>query len=177
MSSYSLLVNPSHPLLPDFVPRDLVAANIPFDAPLGSQKRLLRKRAAEAAEELFERACALNLKLVAVSGYRSYKRQIQLQSGSSQVALPGASEHQTGLALDVSCPRVSLQLTEDFADTEEGRFLKDYAPLYGFIVRYPKGREHITGYPWEPWHIRYVTKALSLYLALTGMTLEEFHNI
>lgn len=177
MSIYTQLVNIDHPLACDYVPRDLVAVNIPFDAPLGSSKRMLCRQAAEAAEELFERSLDMNLCLFGISGYRSYKRQIQLNTGSPYVAPPGASEHQTGLALDVSCPAVSLELTESFADTAEGQFLRDYAPLYGFILRYPKGKEKITGYAWEPWHIRYVTKSLALYLSLTGMTLEEYHAI
>ena len=51
------------------------------------------------------------------------------------------------------------------------------ASLFGFIIRYPKGKENITGFPWEPWHIRYVTRALSNYLALTGQTLEEYYAL
>ena len=64
-----------------------------------------------------------------------------------------------------------------FADTAEGRWLARNAPLYGFILRYPRGKDEITGYAWEPWHIRYVTRSLALYLALTGMTLEEYTQL
>ena len=92
------------------------------------------------------------------------------------MTVPGASEHQTGLALDVSCQAVDYQLDERFGETREGRWLKRCAPLYGFILRYPKGKEHITGYGWEPWHIRYVTRSLALYLTLTGLTLEEYYE-
>ena len=92
------------------------------------------------------------------------------------IAPPGASEHQTGLALDVSCQAVDYQLDERFGETREGRWLKRCAPLYGFILRYPKGKEHITGYGWEPWHIRYVTRSLALYLTLTGLTMEEYYE-
>lgn len=85
---------------------------------------------------------------------------------------------QTGieLALDVSCPSVGLQLEDCFASTTEGKWLASHAPLYGFIIRYPKNKELITGYGWEPWHIRYVGKSLALYLSLTGLTLEEYHE-
>ena len=93
------------------------------------------------------------------------------------VAKPGTSEHQTGLALDVSSPEVDYELEEIFAETPEGKWLAVYAPMFGFILRYPKGKENITGYAYEPWHIRYVGKSLSLYLSLTGMTLEEYHQI
>ena len=80
------------------------------------------------------------------------------------------------VALDVSCQAVDYQLDERFGETREGRWLKRCAPLYGFILRYPKGKEHITGYGWEPWHIRYVTRSLALYLTLTGLTLEEYYE-
>ena len=177
MSSYTQLINKTHPLLPDYVPRDLVAVSIPFDAPLGHPKRMLRQRAAYAAEELFERGAGMGVQLVGISGYRSYKRQLQLDTGSPYVAPAGTSEHQSGLALDVSCAAISLELTEEFAQTDEGLFLADYAPLYGFVLRYPQGKERITGFSYEPWHIRYVTKSLALYLSLTGMTLEDYHAI
>lgn len=177
MLSYTLLINREHPLEPDYIPDDLIYVNIPFHAPLDSPKRMLRRKAAEAAQELFRRSIEMNVHLIGVSGYRSYERQQQLSTGSPYVALAGTSEHQSGLALDISCPAVSLELTEEFAHTPEGRFLHDYAPLYGFILRYPQGKEKITGYAYEPWHIRYVTKSLALYLSLTGMTLEEYHTI
>lgn len=177
MPEIAQLINAAHPLPASYVPRDLIAVNIPFDAPLGSSKRMLRRRAADAAEELFARADAMGLDLVGVSGYRSYDRQARLYTGSPFVAAPGTSEHQTGLALDVSCPSVHMTLEESFGETPEGKFIRDYAPLYGFILRYPRGKEKITGYAYEPWHIRYVTKALALYLSLTGMTLEEYHAI
>ena len=89
--------------------------------------------------------------------------------------MPGCSEHQTGLALDVSCPAVSLNLSQAFAETVEGRWLARHAPLYGFIIRYPKGKEHLTKIPAEPWHIRYVTRSLALCLTLTGQVLEEYY--
>lgn len=179
LSSYIRLVNCEYPLEPGFVPTDLEGPQIPFCAPPGDPKRLLRAQAARAAEELFHRAQDAGLCLYGVSGYRSYERQAEIcrQSGSGYVAPPGCSEHQTGLALDVSCPDLQFELEESFAETEEGRFLASYGPMYGFILRYPKGKEKITGYAWEPWHIRYVTKTLALYLSLTDLTLEEYHSL
>ncbi len=70
-----------------------------------------------------------------------------------------------------------MELTEEFAETKEGIWLKTHAPLYGFILRYPAGKEEITQVPYEPWHIRYVTKTLASYISLTGVTLEEYHEI
>lgn len=182
MISYPLLVNKSHPLSSSCIPDSLTELNVPFFAPCTDERRLLQKDAAKAVTRLFTQAALENIKLIGISGYRSYKRQEELYKdallrGSVSVAPPGTSEHQTGLALDVSCAAVNLELEETFADTAEGKWLEKHAPLYGFILRYPKNKEHITGYPWEPWHIRYVGESLSLYLALTGLTLEEFHRL
>ena len=86
------------------------------------------------------------------------------------------SEHQSGLALDVSCPAVNHELITEFAETPEGKWLVRNASLYGFIIRYPANKESVTGIPWEPWHIRYVTRPLASCLALTGLTLEEYYT-
>ena len=177
MSQYTRLINRSHPLSPDYRPVSLIDAGIPFDAPLTDPKRLLEPQAAYAARELFALASSCDIQLYGISGYRSYSRQSQLYNGSSQIAPPGASEHQSGLALDVSCLSIGLNLSEKFADTPEGKWLYAHAPLYGFILRYPKDKQHITGSPWHPCHIRYVTKSLSVYLKWTGMTLEEYHQL
>ena len=69
-----------------------------------------------------------------------------------------------------------MHLEDNFSQTKEGQWLSANAPLFGFIIRYPKGKEKITGYAWEPWHIRYVTKSLALYLTLTGLTLDEYYH-
>lgn len=195
MSSFSLLINRAHRLPKDYVPADMIPVPIPFDAHPKDSKRLMQREAAMAAVSLIQRAKAMKIQLYGISGYRPYERQeilyenaltrtMREQSISREeaealtlVAPPGASEHQSGLALDVSSPSVALELTEDFGHTREGRWLKAYAPLYGFILRYPKDKVHITGYAWEPWHIRYVTKSLALYLSLTNLTLEEYHDI
>lgn len=182
----TILVNRTHPLGADDIPPLLMEAPVPFDTPPGDSKRLLARPAALAAGKLFRQAQAQGLFLYGISGYRSYQRQEELYlkrlSETSQdyvnryLALPGTSEHQTGLALDVSSPSAGLKLEESFADTKEGQWLAANAPLYGFILRYPKGKESVTGYSWEPWHIRYVTKSLALYLSLTGLTLEEYYD-
>ena len=182
----TILVNRTHRLPRKAIPQTLVEPEIIFDAPVGDRKRLLAVSAAKGVEALFARGKEEGIYLCGVSGYRSYERQEELyqkkrreqpnQLSSQAVTVPGASEHQTGLALDVSCQAVDYQLDERFGETREGRWLKRCAPLYGFILRYPKGKEHITGYGWEPWHIRYVTRSLALYLTLTGLTLEEYYE-
>ena len=184
MFSYEMLVNTAHPLAADFLPPGLCQPDIPFAAEAGAEKRLMEPRAAKHAERLFRAARADGLNLWGVSGYRSYERQeILYQNAHAQslepceVAPPGCSEHQTGLALDVSCPDVSLRLVPSFADTREGRWLLRHAPLYGFIIRYPAGKEPLTKIPREPWHIRYVTKSLALCLTITGQVLEEYYAV
>lgn len=174
-SMYARLINRERLLPEGYVPPCLLDIGLPFDALPGDPKRLLEKEAARAALSLFRAAAKEGLTLYGISGYRSYARQKELYTGNPYVAPPGASEHQSGLALDVSCPRINLELTEEFADTPEGIWLASNASLYGFILRYPKNKAPITQIPYEPWHIRYVTKPLAVYLSLTGMTLEEFH--
>lgn len=171
---YTRLINREHPLPEDYIPSNLVDIGLPFDALPHDPKRLLEEKAAYAALELIARSRHEGLNLCGISGYRSYARQKELYTGSPYVAPPGTSEHQSGLALDLSCPEIHMELSESFADTAEGIWLKRHASFYGFILRYPRGKEPITQVPYEPWHIRYVTKPLASYLTLTGMTLEEY---
>ena len=193
MAYFSFLVNRQNPLSPQFVPESLTEPAIPFHAPVGDPRRLLCREAAHGAEALFTQAKHQGLSLCAVSGYRSYERQAvlyknaqkrflaktpqQRQEALMAVAPPGCSEHQSGLALDVSCASISYELEETFADTSEGKWLARNAPLHGFILRFPKGKEPITGFPYEPWHIRYTGKPLSFYLTMTGLTLEEYYEL
>lgn len=174
-ASYIRLINQEHPLPQGYVPENLTDLGLPFDAPLGDPKRLLEIRAAKAALSLIKASQRAGLSLYGISGYRSYSRQMELYTGNPYVAAPGASEHQSGLALDLSCPSIGLKLKEEFADTPEGQWLSKNASLFGFILRYPKHKEKITKVPYEPWHIRYVTKPLAACLTLTGQTLEEYH--
>lgn len=174
---YTRLINQQHPLPEGYIPEHLVDIGIPFDALPGDSKRLLEMKTARAALRLISASQRDGLSLYGVSGYRSYSRQKQLCTGSPYVAAPGTSEHQSGLALDLSCPAVRMELVEEFAHTPEGIWLARNASLFGFILRYPKGKEDITGVPYEPWHIRYVTKPLATYLTLTGLTLEEYHQL
>ena len=117
--SYTLLVNKSHPLTSSYVPPCLAEAHIPFDTSAHDEKTLMEKTAAKAAARLFHQAASDNITLMGVSGYRSYKRQESLYRNalarsSSAVAPPGTSEHQTGLALDISCASLNFELEEAF---------------------------------------------------------------
>ncbi len=107
----------SHPLPPDYVPENLVDIGIPFDTRPGDPTPS-GKRDAHAALCLINAACKEGLCLYGISGYRSYKRQQELYTGNPYVAQPGTSEHQSGLALDVSCPAVGLELIPEFAQLQ-----------------------------------------------------------
>lgn len=177
MNIYTRLINKDYPLPEGYIPENLIDIGIPFDALPGDSKRLLEITAARSAFALFKAAVQEGLSLFGVSGYRSYKRQKELYTGSPYVAPPGTSEHQSGLALDLSCLSNHMKLNDAFADTPEGIWISRNASLYGFILRYPRNKEAVTGFPYEPWHIRYVGKELASCLTLTGMTLEEFYNL
>ena len=181
MSYYDILVNREHLLPRGFRPTALLEPAISFAAAAKDPKRLMEPKAARAAAALFSHCAESHgVYLYGISGFRSFERQKELfdrNPESLYAAPPGGSEHQTGLALDVSCPSVGLELVDAFAATAEGCCLARHAPLYGFIIRYPKEKESVTGYRWEPWHIRYVTKPLALYLHSTGLTLEEYHAL
>jgi LAS superfamily LD-carboxypeptidase LdcB len=177
-----LLVNKKHALPSSYVPSKLVNPNVPSS---DRSKTQMTPEAAKALEALFAQASKDNIKLTAISGYRSYARQDTIfrsnviKYGSATAAnqfsaRPGESEHQTGLAMDVSSPSVGNNLTQSYANTREGKWLRENAPKFGFIVRYEKGKEHITGYQFEPWHLRYVGKDASTNIAYRNIVLEEY---
>lgn len=101
----------------------------------------------------------------------SYMEAYQLSS--QVVTVPGASEHQIGLALDIVCNEYRA-LDEGFGETEAGKWLAENSCNYGFILRYPDGKEYITGIDYEPWHFRYVGKDAATLITEQGITLEEF---
>ena len=182
----AILVNKSTPLPSDYVPSDLVPVNIPFAYIGDDQRNYLREPAARAREEMFQAARLNGLDPIGVSGFRSYERQKNIYEQNVAVkgeaytslysAKPGQSEHQTGLAIDISSPSVFSALSTDFSETAEGKWLRDNAYKYGFILRYPSEKENITGYAYEPWHFRYVGKELAQYIEKEGITLEEYNQ-
>lgn len=182
----TVIVNKQRSLPDGYEPKDLVEPNVPFSFDEPHEKRHLRKEAAEALEELFDAAKAEGIELRAVSGYRSYARQKSIYENNVRTkgeaeanrvsAVPGTSEHQTGLTIDVSSPSAGNALEQTFGQTEEGQWLARRAPEFGFVIRYPEGAENITGYIYEPWHIRYVGKDLAPDIADSGLTLEEYFD-
>lgn len=179
-----VLVNKKNSLPSNYVPKNLVVPNVPFSFEGYSPKKLMRQEAAGALEKLFKKAERDNIELYAVSGYRSYDYQKEIfnsyvaQKGFEKAnqfsAKPGESEHQTGLTMDVTSPAVNFGLIQNFGETKEGKWLKENAPEFGFIIRYSKGKEQITGYQYEPWHLRYVGKAIAKDISNQNTTLEEY---
>lgn len=160
--STTVIVNKARPLPPDFAPDDLV--ELADGLTDGSQQ--LRKQAVGATEEMFKAAKDDGVELQVVSSYRSYEyqqsiydsylEQYGVNNTDAMSARPGYSEHQTGLAMDVDVPGGDDTLSSSFGDTEAGQWLADHAHDYGFIIRYPKDQEEITGFQYEPWHLRYL---------------------
>lgn len=182
--SIEVYVNKNRRLPEGYTPDDLVEPDILHLSPGGDDRRLLREEAASALEDLFQASDEKGLNLVAVSGYRSNQRQTTIYQSSVAnngqeyadqfSARPGTSEHETGLAIDVSTSVIAFALEDAFQQTEEGSWLEDHAHHYGFIIRYPEGKEEITGYAYEPWHLRYVGEELADHLYHESLTLEEY---
>ncbi|HHU20460.1 MAG TPA: M15 family metallopeptidase [Bacilli bacterium] len=171
-NSIQVYVNKNRRLPVGHVPSDLVEPDVPHTKPKGDERRQLRVEAATALEDLFSAALEEEgLELAAISGYRSNSMQASIYQGhvkrsgqdfaNRYSARPGTSEHETGLTMDVSAAVVGFALEEAFKGTAEGTWISDHAHLHGFIVRYPEGKEHITGYGYEPWHLRYVGQELA----------------
>jgi zinc D-Ala-D-Ala carboxypeptidase len=179
-----IVANKERNLPEDYEPADLVIPNVPFPFKENLPKKKMRKEAAESVEVLFKAAEEQGLALLAQSGYRSYDTQVSIfaynedqfgeEKANQTSAQPGQSEHQTGLSLDVTSPLVNYELVEKFGETKEGKWVAENAHKYGFIIRYPKGKEKITGYQYEPWHLRYVGIEHAKEIHERGITLEEY---
>ena len=168
-----LLVNAANPLPEDAEPPDLLN--------LYEQKRhfllarsdiFLAREAFEAANRMFLQAEEEDMNgFILTSGYRDREKQAELyaeqQDGTAQP--PGCSEHETGLAFDVTA-----RSGGDFEATPQFKWLREHCWDYGFILRYPKGKEHITGVAYESWHYRYVGEEAAKLIRDRGWTLEEY---
>lgn len=185
--SMLVLVNKNYALSEDYEPSDLVLPNVLSTSYNPNQNIYLRKEAAIHLEQLFYAAQnEAGLTLLARSGYRSYQTQISLydryvsQNGTEKAdtfsARAGHSEHQTGLAMDVTADSVNRQLVTDFGLTPEGIWLKENAHRFGYIIRYLEGREDETGYQYEPWHIRYVGVEAATEIYENNWILEQYLN-
>lgn len=145
----------------------------------------LQPEAAAALEAMFLAAQGEGLELVAVSGYRSYRKQKTLHAQSVErngqekadkmSARPGASEHQLGLAMDLSCASLNQELTSKFTHKAEGKWIQEHCSEYGFIIRYKDDWSDLTGYQGEPWHIRYVGVPHALLIEKLDVPFETYY--
>ena len=139
---------------------------------------------AKAVKNMFSDAKKKGIHLTAVSGFRSSSYQSNLYYNSLRkngaaytnkyFAKPNHSEHQTGMAIDISAKSVGYDLVERFKNTKEGKWLAKNAHKYGFILRYPRGSEYITGYMFEDWHFRYLGVELATKVFNSGLTYDEY---
>jgi zinc D-Ala-D-Ala carboxypeptidase len=146
--------------------------------------RYMRELPAEHFHEMIEAAAAAGYEIGIRTAYRSYEQQYNIfwnyvardgeEAANKYSARPGQSEHQTGLCADVTSPSVEYKLTTEYGQTPEGGWLAQNAHYYGFIIRYPLGKEDITGYQYEPWHVRYVGEAAATEIYEKELTLEEY---
>lgn len=185
--SVTVLVNHHYSLPSDYVPSDLVSVKVKFNCSENEDKRLMRAEAAVALEDMFNAALDAGIELCAISGYRSYDRQYHLYHNNVRVngeqfanrysAPEGQSEHQTGLAMDISSVSNGYSLDYEFISRPEGKWLTENCSDFGFIIRYPEDKEDVTGYAYEPWHIRYVGTRLAEYLTMNDITLDEYYGV
>lgn len=178
-----LLVNKEHALTRNDKPADLAPIRY-FASDRSPESRFLREEAANQFHQLVEAAAKEDLTLVMTTAYRSYGfqqilydnnvKKLGVEEADQISAKPGQSEHQTGLAVDVSSPSADYQLTEQFGETLEGIWVREHASLFGFILRYPSGGKAVTGYNYEPWHLRYVGRTAAAIIHRESLTLEEF---
>jgi len=182
-----LLVNKTHHLDKDYWPDDLVTVSSCVEGVGDSNTKKLRKVAADALEELIAGAAADGYQIKMRTGFRSYDYQVTLFNSYAQKngeeaankfsARAGESEHQSGLCCDVSSPSVGWAISYEYDDTPEGKWLEEHGHEYGFIIRYLPGKEDITGYNAEPWHIRYVGIDAATEIYEKGICFEEYLGI
>ncbi|MET3698274.1 LAS superfamily LD-carboxypeptidase LdcB [Bacillus oleivorans] len=183
-SSILVLVNKDYTLAHDFQPMDLVVPNVLFSESVTDEEKHIRKEAAAALEQLFHNGKEQGINLIATSGYRSYETQkrlyeefvnhMGLEAAEYRAAQPGNSEHQTGLAMDITSSEFTYEEYQNFGETPGGKWVSQNAHHFGFIIRYPEGKEHITGYQYEPWHLRYVGVEQATYMFENQLTFEEY---
>ena len=177
LNSINILVNKHNYLTEDYVPENL--ENINSSYALSNMKMV--SEAKNAFENLSKDASKQNLKVIAMSTYRSYEYQVDLynryvktdgkEAADTYSGRPGNSEHQTGLAVDVYNVKESYT---NFEKTKEYTWMQDNAYKYGFILRFPKDKENETGYEFESWHYRYVGLEVAKYIKEHNISFEEY---
>jgi len=191
--NYLILVNRTHALTEDYIPEDLVTVSRVVTTGLkAGETDKLRKVAAEAFEAMAAAAEEAEINIKMRTGYRSYEYQrdriydqyVKIKGqeyADIYSAKPGQSEHQTGLALDITGESDKYELSYDFQSTKEGKWLLAHCYEYGFIFRYTDGSKdvpgEITGCVLEPWHLRYVGVEAAKEMHSTGQLLEQYLGV
>lgn len=186
-NSQYVVVNKNRPIPLSYIPQDLITPNIALNNQKSASENTISSVMSNDLISMFEDSKLDNINIMMASGYRSsdlqaiYYNSLVRSLGPVEADLvsakPGTSEHQTGLALDIAPTSRECYLEACFADTKAGSWLKDNAHKYGFILRYPLGKEEITGYQFEPWHFRYVGKDMAQKIYSKNATLEEYFNL
>lgn len=181
------IVNKKRPAGESYLPHNLVTPPVTLNAQKSAEENMVRQELVEPMKQLFNDAKKDGIALMLASGYRSYALQQTYYlnyvntSGEAEAnrysAKPGTSEHQTGLSFDVANTDRTHYLDQSFGQDPGGQWVASHAHLYGFIVRYPEGKEAVTGYMYEPWHLRYVGIDLATELYNNQQTMEEFFNL
>ena len=178
LNTTNILVNKYYSLDENYVPDNLVEISNRYA--LNGMEMV--KEAATAFESMAKDAQKENLKIIAMSTYRSYNYQIKVynqyvkadgkEKADTYSGRPGYSEHQTGLAVDVYNGKENYT---NFEKTDEFDWMKEHAHEYGFILRFPKGKEEETGYTYESWHYRYVGPTVAKYIKQHNISFEEYY--
>ncbi len=189
-SSIWVIVNKQRPLNPKtYIPTNLIIADVPLRTNITDDESKVSVTIVPSLKNMLADAKKQDVSLDLQSGYRSYEFQAKLyghyvtEQGMAQAdslsAKPGYSEHQTGLAVDIgSIANPGCNVRICFATTDEGKWLAQNAYKYGFIERYPKAKQKITGYEYEPWHLRYVGVSLAKQIhEQDSITMEEFFDM
>ncbi|HVC36045.1 MAG TPA: M15 family metallopeptidase [Candidatus Dormibacteraeota bacterium] len=188
-TSLWVIVNKKRPLNPiNYAPPDLTAPNIPLRLSSLDPEMHVRAAMAIALQNMTAVAKTQNINLMLASGYRSYSEQVTVygaevkdfgqKTADQESARPGYSEHQSGWAADLEPTSRQCEVEQCFANLPEGKWLASNAYKYGFIIRYPVAKQLITGYEYEPWHVRYVGTYLASAMHNQGiLTLEEFFGL
>ncbi|MGH7157834.1 MAG: M15 family metallopeptidase [Candidatus Saccharimonadales bacterium] len=184
-----VVVNKQRPLSPkNYTPAVMRAPAMKLKGGENAESMQLHEAAARALETLDEAAHESGYQFILVSGYRSYDTQKIIYDSEvrgfgqtiadQESARPGHSEHQTGWAADLVGASGECEIEACFADTPEGQWLAANAHKYGFVIRYAQDKTDITGYVYEPWHLRYVGIDLAAEMHRTGLhTPEEFFDL